>query len=128
MRVKIEGEENYSPEIFAMAEKLVWHYGLFNVMNDKMLDLKDRWLDEVGDVEPENQWSRTRILVLAGRSLFYNTHICDESCIGLPESPIAREAKSLSYRCQHCDRPFDPISTRYLCPYPDCKTKNTCCE
>lgn len=30
------------------------------------------------------------------------------------------------YTCQHCDSPFDPIRTRYLCPH--CKMKNTCCE
>lgn len=28
--------------------------------------------------------------------------------------------------CQHCEREFDPIRHRWLCPW--CKTKNTCCE
>jgi hypothetical protein len=28
--------------------------------------------------------------------------------------------------CEACDRPFDPVAHRYLCPW--CKTKTTCCD
>ena len=28
--------------------------------------------------------------------------------------------------CDRCGRPFDPISTRWLCP--NCKHKASCCE
>jgi hypothetical protein len=120
MRLKIEGEENYAPEIFARAEQLVWHYGLFSVLNDRSIALRAKWFEEQGE-------ESARILVLAGRSLFYNRHICSKTCVELPMSPWDVISRG-SYMCQHCDRPFDPISTRYLCPYDDCKMKNTCCE
>lgn len=92
MTVTVEGEELFPPEVFARAKHLVWHYGLFSITNDKSQDLKDRWFEEFGedagcvprDVRP------TRILVLAGRSLFKNApvEVCDVSCTELPESPF----------------------------------------
>jgi len=28
--------------------------------------------------------------------------------------------------CEYCGVPFDPVKTRWLCPW--CKRKNHCCE
>lgn len=129
MRTRIRGEEHFSVELFTRAEQLVWHYGLFSILNERSHELKDKWFEEQGEdsgVIP-GDLRKTQILVLAGRSLFYNPHICGETCVGLPMSPWDIKSRE-SYMCQYCGRPFDPISTRYLCPYDDCKTKNTCCE
>lgn len=127
MRPKVAGEENFTPELFERARQLVWHYGLFSIVNPRAQELKEFWFAEngedagyvPGDVRP------TRILVLAGRSLHMGVHTCNDTCAGLPtDLPVQKKG----YQCQYCDRPFDPISTRYLCPYEDCKMKNTCCE
>jgi hypothetical protein len=29
-------------------------------------------------------------------------------------------------RCEYCDREFDPIATRWLCPH--CHMKHNCCD
>lgn len=125
MRVMVAGEDNYAPEVFARAVQLVWHYGFFSITNfSGLVNLKDIWEREHPELMDDQGRGSFRALVLAGRSLFYNKHVCDDTCVGLPESPIEYNG----YRCQYCDGPFDPISTRYLCPYDDCKMKNTCCE
>ena len=30
--------------------------------------------------------------------------------------------------CVQCGTVFDPIKHRWLCPNPECKHKNSCCE
>lgn len=42
------------------------------------------------------------------------------------ESALFIRAEQDYYTCQHCEKPFDPISHRWLCPH--CRAKNTCCE
>lgn len=124
MRPKISGEEVYPPEVFERARQLVWHYGFYSIVNGNSVILKDIWEAEHPELMDSQGRSSFRALVLAGRSLYMGVHICDASCEGLPESPVEYKG----YKCQYCDGPFDPISTRYICPYEDCKMKNTCCE
>ncbi|HEY6020509.1 MAG TPA: hypothetical protein VIY48_11660 [Candidatus Paceibacterota bacterium] len=90
-RTRIAGEEYFAPELFARAEQLVWHYGLFSITNSRAQELKERWLSEHGEDagQAPRDLRKTRILVLAGRSLYFNPHECVESCSDLPVSPYA---------------------------------------
>lgn len=32
----------------------------------------------------------------------------------------------VSLRCANCDRPYDPVETRWVCPH--CHWRDNCCE
>lgn len=95
----VHGQEYFDPELFEQARKMVCHYGLFSIANDRASELKDRWFEKYGeavgcipgDVRP------TKILTIASRSVLLDEepHRCDAGCDGLPESPFVSSSRRL---------------------------------